>query len=299
MSPTRFLSKLMFLLLFLTAATVSIAQQELPASGATRLRLSLDHIDFLRVPHASNLDSSDNRAVLLGSIVTLNGNQALVVHARQEGVTLGACAEGAFTAQPQLPCVASGNSPTPQTAFSSGLSWLGGAYDLHLTFTQRNEPVGTRYLGNWSNSPSLISPLAPGQVREFTVGGIWHLGPWGDLSIAAAHGDRKGQPLPTVPFNPLDLQQTALQLGLARGTLSGGLTGRVVRPALNGPNNQWWWGGLDLGLSWRTPWSGKLSVGTQNILGTRRSKAPLEGTQNLIIDEASSRTPYVRYTQDL
>jgi len=46
-----------------------------------------------------------------------------------------------------------------------------------------------------------------------------------------------------------------------------------------------------LGVSWRTPWAGVLSVGAQNILSSSPSSVR-DG-------EGQARTPYIQYRQDL
>ena len=58
-------------------------------------------------------------------------------------------------------------------------------------------------------------------------------------------------------------------------------------PALAGKR----WTTLDLGVSWRTPWSGELSVGAQNLW-----TAPIHSPRDA---ESQARTPYIQYRQDL
>lgn len=55
------------------------------------------------------------------------------------------------------------------------------------------------------------------------------------------------------------------------------------------------WEGLSLGLSWRTPWSGQLSVGADNLI--TRGKNPFAPGNDKGEDEGA--VPYVRYEQDL
>ena len=54
-------------------------------------------------------------------------------------------------------------------------------------------------------------------------------------------------------------------------------------------------GSLGLGLSWRTPWSGQLTVGADNLV--TRGKDPFAPPATGIEDEGA--VPYVRYEQDL
>ena len=59
-----------------------------------------------------------------------------------------------------------------------------------------------------------------------------------------------------------------------------------------GQSNQW--RGIGLGLTWRTPWSGQLTVGADNVV--TRGKNPFAAPAGA--DEQGT-TPYVRYEQDL
>ena len=81
-----------------------------------------------------------------------------------------------------------------------------------------------------------------------------------------------------------------LSVGTRVGRFGANVIGRVVDSPLQ-PGR---WEGLDLGLSWRTPWSGQLSVGAENVVTRGRNPfAPGDGS-----DEEGA-VPYVRYQQDL
>jgi hypothetical protein len=49
-----------------------------------------------------------------------------------------------------------------------------------------------------------------------------------------------------------------------------------------------------VGLTWRTPWSGQLTVGAENIV--TRGKNPFAPSGS---DKDEGTVPYVRYEQDL
>ena len=53
------------------------------------------------------------------------------------------------------------------------------------------------------------------------------------------------------------------------------------------------WSGLGVGLTWRTPWSGELTVGADNVV--TRGKNPF----SVGSDDNEGTVPYVRYEQDL
>ncbi|QWT18678.1 hypothetical protein KPL74_13100 [Bacillus sp. NP157] len=104
-----------------------------------------------------------------------------------------------------------------------------------------------------------------------------------------------------VPGNLLGLgavDQKSLSLGVDRGPIYGAITGRSMQPeagAVNALNGDRRWNAIDLGVTWRLPWRGELSVGAQNVWSS--STAPTGGANMPEPDQ--SRTPYVQYHQDL
>lgn len=179
-------------------------------------------------------------------------------------------------------------SPDAGFDLSYGLSWL-KAQDA-------NALVPTA----WAASPVAMRQLplaaAGGQRVDgeaaFYVRGKWKLDQGAAFDLGASYG-RSHLGVPGL-FNSLapglDLDQLSLTLGLDIGSLRGAIVGRVTRsddPALAGRR----WTALDLGISWRTPWSGELSLGAQNLWSTP-AKSPREA-------EIQGRTPYIQYRQDL
>lgn len=81
-----------------------------------------------------------------------------------------------------------------------------------------------------------------------------------------------------------------LSVGTNVGRFGANVIGRVVDSPLQ-PGR---WEGLDLGLSWRTPWSGQLSVGAENVV--TRGRNPFAPSESKTEEGA---VPYVRYQQDL
>lgn len=86
--------------------------------------------------------------------------------------------------------------------------------------------------------------------------------------------------------------RSALTLGGGYGAFTGALTGHSTQSD-SGLRQQ----GLDIGVSWLTPWSGRLSIGADNILSSGDNNVGI-GEVGLP-DEPKGRTPYVRYQQDL
>jgi hypothetical protein len=88
-----------------------------------------------------------------------------------------------------------------------------------------------------------------------------------------------------------------VSFGLRYGSFSGNVTGHVLGPTDVFSSNSRWTG-LDIGLSWRTPWQGRLSVGTQNLWSS--GAVPLlnePGARE--VESNQARIPYVQYHQDL
>ena len=83
----------------------------------------------------------------------------------------------------------------------------------------------------------------------------------------------------------------SLSVGGGYGPFSANVVGRVVEVP-GQPDGKW--EGLGLGLTWRTPWSGQLTVGAENVV--TRGKNPFS-PGNGTADEGTM--PYVRYEQGL
>jgi len=141
--------------------------------------------------------------------------------------------------------------------------------------------------------PILALPDAPlyatGNEAAMFARGRWRFEQGPSIDIAASYGRSQYSGLGALA-PAVDLDQLSLSLGLDAGSLRGAIVGHVLSsddPALAGKR----WTTLDLGVSWRTPWSGELSVGAQNLWST-----PLNATRD---SDNQARTPYIQYRQDL
>ena len=76
-----------------------------------------------------------------------------------------------------------------------------------------------------------------------------------------------------------------------QGAFRANVFGRVVEV----PGQPGKWEGFGVGLTWRTPWSGQLSVGAENVV--TRGKNPF--APPTAKGEEEGTVPYVRYQQDL
>jgi hypothetical protein len=180
--------------------------------------------------------------------------------------------------------------PVSGLDLSYGLSWMRTQGDA-LT-------LGTLALSDLP-IPVLALPdalmLAPDGETAVFVRSRWQFGQGSALDIGASyarsHLSSVGIMGSTFGSSSVDLDKLSLSLGLDAGSLRGAIVGHVLSsddPVLAGKR----WTTLDLGISWRTPWSGELSVGAQNLWSAPNS--PRDAT-----DTTQARTPYIRYRQDL
>ena len=189
----------------------------------------------------------------------------------------------------------------------TGAQWRGDRFDLSLAYgfswllPSPGERLNTPYVAtqDLSLSPGFGTlPLLPGLSGESQGLGLnsqWRLTAESAVQLNAALHQlrlRSGSATPV-----LDLQQAMLDVGMNYGSFSGNVTGRMNR--LNEqpgyPNR--YWSGVDIGVSWRTPWRGELTVGARNVVSKTDSDEPSPAERT--ISETSARTPYVRYKQDL
>ncbi len=128
---------------------------------------------------------------------------------------------------------------------------------------------------------------------SFSVGAAFDIGEEGWVSIGGTR--TRARLLAPDAFGPLSQQWNTRSLGLSAGfgDFSGSLVGRSVE--LPGLTEQYT--GLDVGLTWRTPWRARLTIGAEGLGGGRNPWAPIEASTG---EPAQARTvPYVRYEQDL
>jgi len=164
----------------------------------------------------------------------------------------------------------------------AGGSLLGGTPTLAPLYgAYMAEPLGGLPLGLLGTSTTLRAQghMMLGETR---------------LELGAGYGQL--QPRSDLPLAFSGLTERSLSFGVDRGSISGLITGRVLQPnALigipGGPYQHW--STIDLGITWRLPWQGALSVGAQNLWSF--------GSPPAIAGQPAdaSRIPYVQYHQDL
>jgi len=143
--------------------------------------------------------------------------------------------------------------------------------------------------------PGWLAPNGkPAKVNQnaLTLYGQKNIGREATVSIGGTWARARLIPAADMPASVTDRWTSkSVSVGAGLGDFGANIVGRVVespeQPAAR-------WQGLDLGLTWRTPWSGQLSVGAENVV-TRGKNPFLPGNA----DKTDGTVPYVRYEQDL
>jgi hypothetical protein len=178
------------------------------------------------------------------------------------------------------------------------LASVGSARDARQTSAGATlSRKGTRLgVGIGSSRDTLPSWLAAGKANArvnqnaLTLIGEKNIGREATVSIAGTLARARLVAPSAVPELADRWDIKTLSVGTTVGRFGANVIGRVVDSPLQ-PGR---WEGLDLGLSWRTPWSGQLSVGAENVVTRGRNPfAPSEA------DKDEGAVPYVRYQQDL
>ena len=164
-----------------------------------------------------------------------------------------------------------------------------------------NRPSGARFgvtLGEGRDTLPAWLSHANGQrgqradvdLNDLTVFAQKSLGDDAYVSIAGTVAKATLIPYASAPAGLSDRWSSrTLTVGGGYGAFSANIIGQVVDTP-----GQPKWEGVGLGLTWRTPWSGQLTVGAENVV--TRGKNPFSPRgENL--DEGT--VPYVRYEQDL
>lgn len=153
-------------------------------------------------------------------------------------------------------------------------------------------------LGNGrDNLPGWLTPGAPANnrvdINDLTVFARKSLPGEGYVSIAGTVAKARLLSPAAAEASGLDLDRwtsKSLTVGGGFGDLGAFFVGHVVDTP-----GQPKWQGLGLGVTWRTPWSGELSVGADNVITRGKNPFAPVGSDG----EEEGTVPYVRYEQDL
>lgn len=147
-----------------------------------------------------------------------------------------------------------------------------------------------------SGRDTLPAWLAPNKISnkvdqsDFSLFAEKNIGRDGFVSVGGTVARVRLVPAADVPQLADEWNTRSLSVGAGYGSFGANIVGRVV----NVPGESNVWKGLGLGLTWRTPWSGQLSVGADNVV--TRGKNPFSTTNS---QDNEGTVPYVRYQQDL
>lgn len=150
---------------------------------------------------------------------------------------------------------------------------------------------GREALPSWLTNGYSKSSTSRIEQNDLTVFGQKNIGSEGFVSIGGTFAKARLVPLAeAAPGLVNQWDSKTLNISGGYGAFSANIIGRVV----DVPGQPEKWSGLGLGFTWRTPWSGQLSVGAENII--TRGKNPF-APNNETNDDGT--VPYVRYEQDL
>jgi len=190
------------------------------------------------------------------------------------------------------------NQPTRVIGSEVGATYNAGRYSLGFSVgansTQDNNPTLPRILPSVAAGVDGLSSFD--SSAQVNARGRLAFGNTSGIDLGASVGRIHLLPGNLLGINTLD--QKALSFGVDHGALSGMLIGRTMEPQLGvpganfGPDRRW--NSIDLGVTWRLPWRGQLSVGAQNLWSSGTPSNTPVGPE-----PDQSRTPYVQYHQDL
>ena len=161
------------------------------------------------------------------------------------------------------------------------------------SISRNGNKVGVAVGSGRANLPAWLAPnRLPNKVdqNDFSLFAEKNIGRDGFVSVGGTVARVRLVPAADVPQLADQWNTRSLSFGAGFGSFGANIVGRVV----NVPGESNVWKGLGLGLTWRTPWSGQLSVGADNVV--TRGKNPFSATAD---QEGEGTVPYVRYQQDL
>ncbi len=168
---------------------------------------------------------------------------------------------------------------------SGTLGFNRGSTRLGLTAGTGRDTLPAWLTGN------VRSPASRVEQNDLTVFGQKNIGREGFVSIGGTFAKARLVPLAdAAPALADEWDSKTLSVGGGYGAFSANIIGRVV----DVPGQPEKWQGLGLGITWRTPWSGQLTVGAENIV--TRGKNPFAPNNE---SNSDGTVPYVRYEQDL
>jgi len=189
------------------------------------------------------------------------------------------------------------NHPTRLLGSEVGATYNSGRYSVGLS-------VGTNEVPQRTALPRVLPGAAPGVDGLSDFDSSAQLNARGRVALDSKTGIDLGASVGRIRLLPGNLlgvdtlDQKALSFGVDRGPVTGTLVGRTMQPLAGsaggtlGADQRWT--SIDLGVTWRLPWQGALSIGAQNLWSSGNAVNTPVGPE-----PDQSRTPYVQYHQDL
>jgi hypothetical protein len=249
--------------------------------------------------------TSDVGPSLGASLALEHGTPAMALLCRSGAslVSLGAMAEHCLLAEIDSPADMLGET---MRAAQAEVSWRDPGAGLDLSFglfwLRPQAALNPSGLALPLSGFTWSSPTFGPQLRGVSLGvsKAFYVGE--ELKLILG-GSLTRQELRMPGLNPaFDSNLVDMSLALEKGPFSGILNSRLLEGEASGAR----WQAIDLGIAWRTPWHGQLTVGARNLLGKSAppaltpSQALGFGAETSLMDEPSQgRVPFVRYRQDL
>jgi hypothetical protein len=164
-------------------------------------------------------------------------------------------------------------------------------FNATTAFSNEAGRVGLSIGTGQETLPAWLSPNARARVEQHDVAvfGQKNIGREGFVTIGGTVAKARLVSAADVPELADRWNTRSFSLGGGYGNFSGNIIGRVIDVPGQPGNYQ----NLGVGFTWRTPWSGQLTVGAENVV--TRGKNPFA----LPAGEDDGTVPYVRYEQDL
>jgi len=179
-------------------------------------------------------------------------------------------------------------------ALGNNLDANGGSHrsSVGAAFSHGNTKLGVS-LGNGHDTlPAWLTPGRPGarvEGNDITLVARKDLGSQGYVSLGGTMAKARLVAPEDMPALADRWNPRSLTLGGGMGAFGANIVGHVVDTP-----GQPKWEAFGLGLTWRTPWSGQLTVGADNVV--TRGKNPFSPDAS---GDQDGTVPYVRYEQDL
>lgn len=165
-------------------------------------------------------------------------------------------------------------------------------FNAGVSLSRPGGKVGVSIGNGRDTLPGWLSPntrTSRVDQNTLTVYGQKSVGREAVVSIGGTWARAKLIPAGEVPGVADRWSAKSITIGAGYGNFGANIVGRVVDMP-----GQPQWEGLGVGLTWRTPWSGQLTVGAENVV--TRGKNPFAPSNG---EKDEGTVPYVRYEQDL